>query len=313
MPEAVFSVQADRFPSIAAITDAVLKEWPEHRKFVQTSLDAADPAFLARLEDVAANALTLADGALDQFAGDYHWMCNIFREEQFFFARHKHYRRSTIEEAIRDVYGNDAYMSRYVNGILLSQIMWRNHAQAMDLYRTQFLPGNRDGYDHLEVGPGHGLFLVFAARDPRCASVSAWDVSPSSLKSTTEALAKMNVDRPVAMTEAEICSVDPAPNQFDSIICSEVLEHTEQPEKALDNLYQALRPGGRLFLNIPVNSPAPDHIYLWRKPEEIRTMVLDHGYEIEDFIELPPTGKTLEKAVKQDLDISCITFARKPA
>ncbi len=74
----------------------------------------------------------------------------------------------------------------------------------------------------------------------------------------------------------------------------------------------ALRPGGRLFLNIPVNSPAPDHIYLWRDPEEIRAMIIDHGYEIESFSALPPTGKTLEQAKKFNLDISCIAIARKP-
>ena len=62
----------------------------------------------------------------------------------------------------------------------------------------------------------------------------------------------------------------------------------------------------------PVNSPAPDHIYLWRNPEDIRTMVQSCGYEIEDFIEIPPTGKTLEQAYKQAIDISCITIARKP-
>jgi hypothetical protein len=36
----------------------------------------------------------------------------------------------------------------------------------MDIYRDKFLPRNGEGYEHLEVGPGHGLFLVSAARDP---------------------------------------------------------------------------------------------------------------------------------------------------
>ncbi|HEY8191764.1 MAG TPA: class I SAM-dependent methyltransferase [Alphaproteobacteria bacterium] len=299
------------FPSIAEIAMAVLKAWPEHKKFVDSSLSVADDSFLMRLENVADHALTLTGGDLVRFAADYRWMCEVFREEQFYFARHKKYRRSTIEEAIRDVYGNAPYMSRYVNGILISQILWHNHAHAMDIYREQFLPRNKNDYAHLEVGPGHGLFLSFAATDDRCGSVAAWDVSPSSLESTRRALEKMGVIRDVMMTEAEICSVDPAPEQFDSIMCSEVLEHTEQPEKALANIVRALRPGGRLFLNIPVNSPAPDHIYLWRKPEEIRQMVEAGGLEIERFITLPPTGKTLEQALKHDFDISCIAIARK--
>ena len=37
-------------------------------------------------------------------------------------------------------------------------------------------------------------------------------------------------------------------------------------------------------------------------------MIMDHGYEMESFIALPPTGKTLEQAKKFSLDISCIAI-----
>jgi len=303
---------AKEFPHLAAIAAATLRAWPEHEKFIRASLGNGDRDFMSRLENVATDVVALTGDELDIFANDYRWTCEVVREEQFYFARHKKYRRSTIEEAIRDVYGNAPYMSRYVNGLLLTQVLWLNHAQAMDIYRDKFLPGNREGYEHLEVGPGHGLFLVSAARDPHCASVTAWDVSPSSLESTRRALRKMKVVRPVAMEEAEICSVDPKPDAFDSIMCSEVLEHTEHPHKALDNIFRVLRPGGRLFLNIPVNSPAPDHISLWRKPGEVQSMVENKGFVIEEFIALPPTGQTLQDALKHDFDISCIIIASKP-
>jgi 2-polyprenyl-3-methyl-5-hydroxy-6-metoxy-1,4-benzoquinol methylase len=303
---------AEEFPHLAAIAAAALRAWPEHEKFLRASLGNADRGFLSRLENVATDVFALTGDELDIFAHDYRWTCEVVREEQFYFARHKKYRRSTIEEAIRDVYGNAPYMSRYVNGLLLTQVLWLNHAQAMDIYRHKFLHGNREGYEHLEVGPGHGLFLVSAARDPRCAGLTAWDVSPSSLESTRRALRKMKVVRPVAMEEAEICSFDSKPDAFDSILCSEVLEHTEHPDKALDNIFRVLRPGGQLFLNIPVNSPAPDHISLWRKPGEVQSMVENKGFVIEEFITLPPTGRTLQEALKYDFDISCVIVASKP-
>jgi 2-polyprenyl-3-methyl-5-hydroxy-6-metoxy-1,4-benzoquinol methylase len=302
----------EAFPNISAIAAAALRAWPDHEKFIRASLGSADRGFMARLENVATDVVALTGDDLDEFAHDYRWMCEVVREEQFYFARHKKYRRSTIAEAIRDIYGNAPYMSRYVNGLFLSQVLWLNHAQAMDIYRGRFLPRNREGYEHLEVGPGHGLFLVPAARDARCGGLTAWDVSPSSLESTERALRKMKVVRPVNIKEAEICSVDPKPDAFDSIMCSEVLEHTEHPHKALDNMFRALRSGGRLFLNIPVNSPAPDHIYLWRKPGEVRSMVENQGFVIEEFITLPPTGRTLEDALRYDFDISCVIIASKP-
>jgi hypothetical protein len=78
---------------------------------------------MSRLDYVAADVVALTGKELDTFADDYRWMCEVFREEQFYFRRHKRYRRSTIEEAIRDVYANAPYMARYVNGILLTQVL----------------------------------------------------------------------------------------------------------------------------------------------------------------------------------------------
>ena len=76
-------------------------------------------------------------------------------------------------------------------------------------------------------------------------------------------------------------------------------------------MYSSLPVGGRIFLNVPVNSPAPDHIYLWRNAADLREMIADQRFAIEEFIEFPPTGRTLDQARKQELDVSCVTIAYK--
>ncbi len=301
----------DGYLSVKALTNAIVAIWPDHKKFIDSSLKDTEPCALKRLDEVAALALTLAGNNLEKWAEDYRWLCERFREEQFYFARHKKYRLSSLQEATQQVYNNDVYMSRYMNGLLFSQIFWKNHAQSMDIFRTKFLPGNKDGYDYLEVGPGHGLFMAFVSQDERCASLTGYDLSPSSLEDTKEALLKMKIKREVNLLEQDIVKAEELTEQFDSIVCSEVLEHTEEPERALVNMHDALRQGGRLFLHVPINSPAPDHIYLWRKPEEIEDMVKRNGFEVEFFAALPPTGKTLEEAKKYNLDVSCIAIARK--
>jgi len=76
-------------------------------------------------------------------------------------------------------------------------------------------------------------------------------------------------------------------------------------------LIHALRPAGRIFINVPVNSPAPDHIYLWRRPAEITDLVRSVGLQIEQQWHFPATGKTLEEAIEHELDISCVVIAHK--
>ncbi len=49
---------------------------------------------------------------------------------------------------------------------------------------------------------------------------------------------------------------------FHSIVCSEVLEHVEDHEGALDNLIAILRPGGRLYLTVPL------HQKLWNQVDD---------------------------------------------
>ena len=41
------------------------------------------------------------------------------------------------------------------------------------------------------------------------------------------------------------------PNFYDLVVCSEVLEHIEEYHPLIDNMYTALRPGGRLIVTVP--------------------------------------------------------------
>jgi SAM-dependent methyltransferase len=40
-------------------------------------------------------------------------------------------------------------------------------------------------------------------------------------------------------------------NRFDTIICTQVLEHVPNPFDAIDELYRILRPGGQLLITVP--------------------------------------------------------------
>ena len=299
-----------QFSQLNRLIDLQLVAFPEHRAYLVKRFSDSDTAHLEFCEQLSGNVLRIAGGDIAQVLEDYHWLSDEILKEELFFRREGRYRLSKLSDAIEQVYANAPYMGKYIHGILASQVWWRNHAEVMRYFRDAFLPGNKQGFAHLEVGPGHGLFLALAAGAPHCASAQGWDISDTSLNGTRAALAAMGAPGNITLRSVNI--VEAPDGRFDSITFSEVLEHLEEPLQTLKALYGLLSPGGRIFVNAPVNSPAPDHLYLFRTPEEVRDMVAEAGFEIVETLYAPPTGASLEKARKQELSISAAIIARRP-
>ncbi len=216
-------------PSTARIVETVLAVWPEHRGYCAARFRDDDPGFRDRTEAVAALVLRQVGDSLELYCRDYRWMCERFLEEEIHFARHRQYRLKTFDEANREVYADPAYMSRYVRGILISQILWTPHARAFDYFRTRFLAALAPDADYLEIGPGHGLFLYFASQQPRIASLEAWDVSESSIAETRKTLARLGAEREIDILLQDVLAAPSRHDEFDGAVISEVLEHLERP------------------------------------------------------------------------------------
>lgn len=65
-------------------------------------------------------------------------------------------------------------------------------------------------------------------------------------------------------------------------------------------------------MNVPINSPAPDHLFLLRSTEEAVHFMKDAGFEIERAEFFPMTNHTLDQARKHQLTISACIIARRP-
>jgi SAM-dependent methyltransferase len=59
---------------------------------------------------------------------------------------------------------------------------------------------------------------------------------------------------------------------FDGIVCNAILEHVEEPQRAIGELFRVLRPGGRIWVEVPLNQPYhPSPGDFWRvTPEGLR-------------------------------------------
>lgn len=297
------------YPNIVAMADHQIAAFPEHKDYLAKRFADLPPEQLRFADDVAGLILRIGGSDIATICQDYRWLTDRILEEELFFRRNKRYRLSKFQDALEQIYNDHAYMTHYMNGLLATQLWWRNHTDVLHYFRDRFVAGNPQGFSHLEIGPGHGLFLYMAASSPLCGSAEGWDVSDSSVDSTRKALDAMELSREVELRAVNMFA---APERtFQSITFSEVLEHLEQPLEALHILHRLLAPGGRIFINAPVNSPAPDHLYLFRTPEEVAAMVEQAGFRIEGTLFAPCTGATLERARKQQLCVSTSVIATK--
>lgn len=304
------------YPAIAELTGRVVARWPDHATFVERSFAGREPDAMAVAERLADAILTLAadePGGLDALSDDYRFLCeDIVLPEEIHFRRNGSYRLSNFADANAECYANAPFMSRYMNGLLLSDVLWANHANAFASFVNDYLPRLGEGARHLEIGPGHGLFLFFSASAANVGSVTGWDISPTSIEKTRHALELLAAPRQPHLTLRDLFADDPASagERFDSIVMSEILEHLEDPVAALKAARRHLAPGGLIFVNVPANSPAPDHIFLFNDLEHAEAIMAEGGFDVIHSVGFPMSGATLERARKHKLSVSCVLTGR---
>ncbi len=308
-PTSRLDQQLARYPNLQKMVTRQLELTPQHEPFFIRRFGQATADDLASCDSLAHEIALLSGSKYDEFLLSYDFICKIQRDEEIYFRRNKSYRLKNFQEAIDTVYSNRPYMQQYMRGLLVTQVYWSNHTASIGFYAKDFLGGNPAGYELLEIGPGHGLLLARAISDQRAGRVTGWDLSQASLSETREALAALGLKDGFALEERNLFDA-PKDASFDAVVFSEVLEHLEEPERALKAIRKVVRPGGRLFVNVPINSPAPDHIFLLKSPEEAVAFVEQFGFKVERTGFFPATNYTLEQSRKHALTISVCLIAR---
>lgn len=314
-------VNRSEYPQFATLTDAVLSAWPEHRSYLVTNYAEREPELLRHSERLSAMVLKLANtvpGGLAALANDYRFLGEkiVLPEEIYFRRNNDQYRLTKFADALATVYSNKEFMTRYMNGLLISDVIWINHCRCMKHYAESFLRSLPAGARVLEIGPGHGLLLCLASEEPQVGEQFAWDISEASLALSRHSLDVLGAKKQVQFQKMDIFDssvTDRAAGSFDGVVFSEVLEHMEQPREALEVLYRLCKPGGKVWVNVPANSPAPDHLYLVSEPKQAADIVRSVGFEVTETVNYPMSGTTLEKAVRQKLTVSCIVVGRRPS
>jgi 2-polyprenyl-3-methyl-5-hydroxy-6-metoxy-1,4-benzoquinol methylase len=296
---------------IGMLFDRQIGLTPKHETFLRRRLAGKSVDHLRMAERIGSMIIKLAGAELDQILLDYDWICKLVLTEEFYFRRNGAYRLSKFEDAVREVYSDRELMGHYMNGLLISQLWWPNHTESYKFYVEEFLNKIPNDASHLEVGPGHGLLLAGACELDHLGTIEAWDVSEGSIENTRTCLLALGIQRPVTLVVQDLLQSSHFGRKFGSIVLSEVLEHLEAPAPALQQLRHLLTDDGRLYINMPINSPAPDHLFLLSNPEAVVSFVQAQGFAIENAKFFAGANLSLEQARGSEATISCALVARR--
>lgn len=146
----------------------------------------------------------------------------------------------------------------------------------------------------LDIGCGEGQFSQFCAKHG--AQIILADVDANKIGKAEERVRALN---PKSL-KCLVTNADPIPLESDSvdkIIAMEVLEHVDNPDAFVAELFRVGRPGAQLLISVPGTASeqiqkklapdsyflAPNHIRIFQ-PNEIESLLSHHGFIVEERI-----------------------------
>lgn len=274
------------WPSLDRIVASTIVAWPQHEAYLRRHFTERSQLELQRIEEFAQRLLIIIGGDLNEFVSDYHWMCGKMISTEYYYRRHGNSLYSNFGEVVSSIYANENEARRYMRGLMLSQVLWRQHAGALLFFIERFLPNLPHSSDYLEVGPGHGFWMAMAAAKDPDIRFTGLDISAESLVQTRNSLDRIGVRSHVSLEICDICDDYMPDSTFDVVVASQVLEIVSSPERALANLKLALKPNGRLFLNVPIRAAAPDHIRRWENTRVMMALLSAAGLTVCEMAEI---------------------------
>jgi 2-polyprenyl-3-methyl-5-hydroxy-6-metoxy-1,4-benzoquinol methylase len=273
-----------------------------HSKKLEKSLAQMDSnyfeqanAFLSKYEKLLLEEKKTIDYAIECYLN----MLADVNYESVQFLQTGEYSSKSFKEVNARVYANPEVMEYYMHGLLLSQFLWIHHYKIL-LFFDEIIHSNRTNINsYLEVGGGHGLYISEAINIiNRPISFVLADISQSSLAISQ----KMINNSAVNYILTDIFEFN-SEQKFNFITMGEVLEHVEDPVALLKKLHTLLNNNGKLFITTPTNAPAIDHIFLFRNADEIRDIINQAGFQIEEEKCIYSEDMPLEKLQKYNVSM----------
>lgn len=208
----------------------------------------------------------------------------MYLKEQVAFQQTGQYSNTDFDEVRKAVYDNPEVMERfYLEGLMLTHAFWPIHFDIHDFFSEVFVERVPTSGVGVEVGFGHGLYLLEVLSRRTGTRTRSFDISPYARAYAARVLQAGGVSRDrFELDLADVRSPLPLPDASqDWAVFAEVLEHIPDPRFALRELGRVLKPGAPLFATTVLDSNAIDHLYQFESAEAVRAMFGESGFHVE--------------------------------
>lgn len=280
------------------------------KKAVESFLKDRDNTFWWRAEWVSSRLLSLcekSDISIEYIADAYLTMCKNMIKEQVRFRRTGKYTCQSASAARTNIYTSEKKMASYMYGLALSQFLWPNHYAMYDFFisESRKITGVES---YLEIGPGHGLFLVESINNFPDARFDSIDISPVS-NNISESIVKHFTG--TAKCNFQVKDVNHlSSGKYDYIVMCEVLEHLDDPKSVMVIIRNLLNESGYFFITTCANCPAIDHVFQYHCVDHIRAEIQEAGFEIISELSLPVGSFTEDKWAEQKIEVNYAAMLR---
>jgi 2-polyprenyl-3-methyl-5-hydroxy-6-metoxy-1,4-benzoquinol methylase len=290
-------------PLAAKLVELIAESNPPHRKHLDSVMPRIHASEYQHLEQYLQYCID-SGLELSYLADCYLLLVADAVTELMYFQREGNYRYSTFTEVGDHVYFDESYMNQYMYGLAISLIFWSSHLEIHRFFE-ETLPRQKSG-TYLEIGPGHGRFLMSAMEHSTFSKFLGVDISATSIAQTRAMLDYFNPapDANLSLSVQDFHETELPAGSCDAIVMGEVLEHVEDPASFLTKIRELAADDAHIFVTTCVNAPQIDHIYLFRKLEDIIELIESQGLKVVSQKPVPYEGKTLEQCIKQALPIN---------
>ncbi len=281
-----------------------------HNKVISTALSRLNEEDIKLLEEYMLYCLKKGM-TIETLSKCYMTIVQDTFKEQMYFLKYRKYRHSNFADVAGDVYFNGNYMSQYMFGLALTSFLWPNHLEIKKFFEHT-LPKDKKGA-YLEIGPGHGYFLMKAMQQSSYESFLGIDISETSIKMTQEIIDHYCPERQGSqeLRVVDFLESDLQKNSYSAVVMGEVLEHVERPDIFIKRIHELTTKDAYVFVTTCCNAPAIDHIYLFRHPDEVTEIFTACGFKVEKSLILPYEGLSLEDTLKKRLSINVAYVLKK--